>query len=248
MDLYGNIGKAIAGMAYGIDTPAESLAAGEKFYPGYPVFGLIGDEKVGYGAHVSAVSLTAAADLIADNAIAVTINGITLDPVTFENSSVDTIKKIINAIDQSNEIRDLGIDAFFLEGSPRAIILQGPGVTIAASAAVTGGASQTTFTSAAYTSMWFMGVVRFEQVVDGNEAGCFPAGVSIPVQTGGKIFVEVADNASPDDKKAAYVIMSGADAGKFTDQSGGGNYDCGCFFRSDRVSGNLALIELRGMK
>jgi hypothetical protein len=247
MDLYGNIEKAIAGMKYGIDTPTESLAAGEKLYPGDPVFGLVGDEKVVFGAHVSAVSLTAAADLVSGNSIAVTINGITLDPVVFENSSVDTIKKIINAIDQSDAIRDLGIDAFFLEGSPRAIILQGPGVTITASAVVTGGASQTTFASAAYSSMRFMGVVRFEQLAYGKEVGCFPAGVSVPVQTEGKVFVPVADSANPDDKKQAYVILSGANAGKFTDESTG-NYDCGCFFRSNRVSGNLALIELRGMK
>lgn len=247
MDLYGNIEKAIAGMKYGIDTPAESLAAGEKLYPGDPVFGMVGDEKMGYGAHMSAVSLTASADLVADNAIVVTINGITLPSVAFENSSVDTIKRIINAIDQSDEIRALGIDAFFLENTPRAIILQGPGVSITASAVVTGGASQAAFTSAAYTSMRFMGVARFEQLAYGSEIGCFPAGVSVPVQTGGKIFVPVADSAAPDDKKQAYVILSGLDAGKFTD-SAAGNYDCGCFFRSDRVSGNLALIELRGMK
>jgi hypothetical protein len=248
MNLYGDLEKAIAGQSFGLDAPVESLAAGEKLYPGDPVFGMVGDEKVGYGAHVSAVSLTASADLVTGNSITITINGIALEAVTFEGSSVDTIKKIVGAIDQSDEIRALGIDAFFEEGSPRAFILQGPGVTITAAAVVSGGASQASFTSAAYTAMRFMGVVRFEHVVYGNEAGCFPAGVSVPVQTGGKIYAPVADSANPDDKKVAYVILSGADAGKFTDQSGGGNYDCGCFFRSERVSGNLALIELRGMK
>jgi hypothetical protein len=247
MNMYGDLDQAAAGMKFGLDDKTESLAAGEKLYPGDPVFGMIGDEKVGYGAHISAVSLTANADLVAGNSIAVMVNGIALPAIAFEGSSVDTIKKIVNAIDQNGEIRALGIDAFFEEGSPRAVILQGPGVTITASATVTGGAGQAAFASSAYTAMRFMGVARFEELAYGMEAGCFPAGVSVPVQTGGKVFVPVADGASPDDKKAAYVILSGDDTGKFTD-SASGNYGCGCFFRSGKVSGGLALIELRGMK
>ena len=247
MNLYGDQGKAIAGLLYGIEAETESLAAGEKIFPGDPVFGLVGDEKVGYGAHISAVSLTADDDLVVGNSIVVTINGIVLDSVTFEDSSEYTIKKIINAIDQNLEVRALGIDAFFAEGSPRAIILQGPGITITASAVVTDGASQAEFDSTPYSSMKFMGVARFQQLGYGKDTGFYPAGASVPVQTRGKIFVPVADSANPDDKKAAYIIRSGTDAGKFTDVSTG-NYDCGCFFRSDRFDGSLALIEIRGMK
>jgi hypothetical protein len=239
--------KALAGMKFGLDAETESIAAGEKIYPGDPVFGMVGDDKVGYGAHLSAVALTASADLVTDNSIAVTINGIAIAAVLFETSSVETIRKIVNAIDQNEDIRALGIDAFFVEGSPRGIVLQGPGITITAAAIVTGGASQATFSSAAYNSMKFMGVARFEELVFGLETGFYPAAASVPVQTHGKIFVPVADTANPDDKKPAYIITSGDDAGKFTDVASG-NYDCGCFFRSDKVSGNLALIELRGMK
>jgi hypothetical protein len=246
-NVYGDIDKAIAGQKYGLDAETESLAAGEKLYPGDPVFGMVGDDKVGYGAHVSAVALTASGDLVTGNSIAVTVNGITLEPVVFETSSVETIKKIANAVDQNEEVRALGIDAFFVEGTPRTVILQGPGITITAAAIVTGGAGQANFASTSYSAMKFMGVARFEELVFGLETGCYPEAASVPVQTHGKIFVPVADTANPDDKKPAYVILSGADAGKFTDVVTG-NYDCGCFFRSDRVSGNLALIELRGMK
>jgi hypothetical protein len=246
-NLYSGMDKAIAGMKYGLDEETESLAAGEKIYPGDPVFGMVGDDKVGYGAHMSAIALTASGDLVTGNSIAVTVNGISLDPVLFETSSVETIKKIVNAIDQNEEVRALGIDAFFVEGSPRAIILQGPGITITASAVVSNGASQATFASTAYSAMKFMGVARFEQLVFGLDTGFYPEAASVPVQHHGKIWVPVADTANPDDKKPAYVILSGDDAGKFTDVAAS-NYDCGCFFRSDRVSGNLALIELRGMK
>jgi hypothetical protein len=70
---------------------------------------------------------------------------------------------------------------------------------------------------------------------------------AIPVQDWGKIHVRVAESSTPQDKKPAYVILSGADAGKFTDVSTN-NYDCGCIFRSGRIESDLALIEVRGLK
>jgi hypothetical protein len=247
MDLYGNMHEAIAGLKYGLDSDTESLAAGEKIYPGDPVFGMVGDEKICYGAHLSAVALTASANLVASNSITVTVNGVALGAILFETSSVETIKKIVNAINQNEAIRALGIDAFFVEGSPRAVILQAPGVTITAAAVVTGGASQATFDQTAYTTMKFVGVARFQQLGYKDEPGCYPKGAEIPVQTRGKVWVPVAETAKPDDKNPAYVILTGADSGKFTDVSAS-NYDCGCIFRSGKVSGNLALVELRGLK
>jgi hypothetical protein len=246
-NLYGDLEKAIAGQKFGLDAETESFAAGENIYPGDPIFGMVGDDKVCYGAHISAVALTAGEDLVTGNSIVVTVNDIELEPVAFENNSVATIRKIVAAIDQNEEVRALGVDAYFSEGFPRAISLQGPGITITASAVVTGGATQATFTPAALTNSRFMGVARFEELGFGKDVGFFPAGISVPVQTRGKVFVPVADSAAPDDKKPAYVILSGEDAGKFTDVALS-NYDCGCFFRGDRISGNLALIELRGMK
>jgi hypothetical protein len=245
--MYDNLQKAIAGQKFGLDAETESLAAGVELKPGDPVFGMVGDSKTGFGASVSAVALTASAALVSGNKVAVTINGIVIPPVEYETSSVATLKKLVNAIDQNVAVRDLGIDAFFEEGTPLAVILQGPGVAITASATVTGGASQPTFASSAYSAMKFMGVARFEELVYGKDVGVFPVGAAVPVQTSGKIYVPVADNASPDDKKPAYVILTGVDAGKFTDVAGG-NYDTGCFFRSSRVTENLALIEVRGMK
>jgi len=247
MNIYENIGQALPGMSYGLDDNSESLAAGENIYPGDPVFGFVGDEKVGFRARLSAVMLTASAALVSGNSVSVTINGITVSGITFEESSENTIRKIVNEIDRSAEIRALGIDAFFLEGSPLSFILQGPGISITAAAVVTGGASQPAFSSSAYSSMRFMGVAKLGQLGYGKEVGYYPHGVSVSVKARGKIFVPVADTANPDDKKQAYIIMSGGDAGKFTDVASG-NYDCGCFFRSDRVSENLALIEVRGMK
>jgi hypothetical protein len=247
MDLYSNLKPAIAGLKYGLDSETESIGAGEKFFPGDPVFGFVGDDQRGYGAHVSSVSLTAGADLVTGNAVSVTINGVTLAPVAFAASSEETIGEIVNAINANDELDDLGITAYLIDGAPLAFYLAAPGITITASATVTGGASQTTFTSAAYTAMKFMGVAPFEQVSFTEGAGFYPAHTSVPVQTHGKIWVRVPGNVEPGDKKPAYIILTGDDAGKFTDVASG-NYDCGCFFRSGKVAGDLALIELRGLK
>jgi hypothetical protein len=247
MDLYGGLKPAIAGLKFGLDSETESIAAGERFYPGDPVFGFVGNDKVGFGAHVSSVSATASADLVTGNSIDVTINGVSLDAVNFVTSSEETIREVVNAINLNEDIRDLGIEAYLVEGAPRAFYLAAPGLTITASAAVTGGSSQATFTVAAYTDMKFMGVAPFEQIADKDGVGFYPAHTSVPVQYSGKLYIRVASGANPGDKKSAYIILTGDDAGKFTDVAGS-NYDCGCFFRSGKVGNDLALIELRGLK
>ena len=76
--------------------------------------------------------------------------------------------------------------------------------------------------------------------------GYYAKNTAVNVMTHGKIYVEVADGADVADKKAAYVVLSGADKGKFTDEASG-NYDTGCVFCSAEQNG-LALIEVNGLK
>jgi hypothetical protein len=247
MDLYGDMKKALAGAKFGLHDETETFTAGENIYPGDPCFGMVGEKKVCFGAHVNAVALTASEALVAGNQITVTINGITLDPVAFINSSPDTMRAIVQAIDLNDQVRALGIDAFLVEGNPLAFYLSAPGVSITASASVTGGASQATFNQTAYTDAKFVGVARHEELSYREGTGFYPATTSVSVMTYGKVWVPVADDATPDDKKPAYVILSGPDAGKFTDVASS-NYDTGAFFRSERTDGSLALVELRGMK
>jgi hypothetical protein len=247
MKLYGNMDQAIAGQIFGLDSETESFCAGENIYPGDPVFGMVGDEKMVYKAHLNAITLTASADLITANCVAVTINGIAVDPVMFTGSSANTIAAIVNAINLNDDVMDLGITAFAVQGSARAFSLEGPGISITATAVVTLGSSQATFASAANSSAKFMGVARHEELAYGKEIGYFPQVVAVPVLTFGKIYVPVADTAEPADKKPAYIILSGDDAGKVTDKEND-NYDCGCIFRSSRISGGLALLEVKGLK
>jgi hypothetical protein len=239
--LYDTPARAIAGQKYGLKDNVRTYQAGEKIYPGDPVFGMVGDELTCYGAHINAITLTASAALVTGNQVAVTVNGKTLDPVAFINSVADTLAAIVQAINLDEQ----GITASVLEGS-NAIIITGPGISITAGAVVTGGSSQPTFTSTADTNMKFLGVAEHTELGFKEGTGFYPPNHAVNVMDFGEIYVPVTDDASPSDKEPAYIILSGDDAGKFTDAADG-NYDCGAFFRGHEEDG-LARIELRGMK
>jgi hypothetical protein len=243
--LYDPPARAIAGQKHGLKDNVRTYRAGEKIYPGDPVFGMVGDEHTCYGAHINAITLTASAALVTGNQVAVTVNGKTLDPVAFINSTADTLAVIVQGIGLDDILSEQGITASVLEGA-NALIIIGPGISITASAVVTGGSSQPTFTSVADTNMKFLGVAEHTELGFKEGTGFYPPNHAVNVMDFGEIYVPVADDASPSDKEPAYIILSGDDAGKFTDAADG-NYDSGAFFRGHEEDG-LARIELRGMK
>jgi hypothetical protein len=243
--LYDPPARAIAGQKYGLKDNVRTYCAGEKIYPGDPVFGMVGDEITCYGAHINAVTLTASAALVAGNKVAVTVNGKTLPVVTFINSSAETLAAMVQAIELDDDLSDLDITAFVIDGT-NAIGIVGPGITITASATVTEGDTQPTFTAGGDTNMKFLGVARHTELGFKEGAGFYPPPHAVNVMDFGEIYVPVAEGVSPADKEPAYIILSGNEAGKFTNDADG-NYDSGAFFRSNEEDG-LARIELRGMK
>jgi len=245
--LYGDLGQAIAGQKFGLNDETETIIAGERLYPGDPIFQKIGDEEFGYGAGIRSLALTASDALVDGNAVTVTVNGVTLEPVSFVESSPETFRRIASAINLSSELREIGVTAFLLEGNALAFFVTASGATLTASATVAGGASEPTFTSATGGNSKFRGVARHMDISFREGAGLFPSGHPVSVMTRGHITVRVADSANPDNLVPAYVIMSGDDVGKFTHVATG-NYDCGCFFRSSRLESKLALIEVNGLK
>jgi hypothetical protein len=246
MDIYGDQAEAFAGMKSGLNDETETFIAGEKIYPGDPVFGTVGNSRKCYRAHVSAVGLTAGANLVAGNKIAVTVNGVAIAAIEFINSTKDTLAAIVQAINLNDPLSELGISAFQVDGADRSFYLQGPGVTITASVTVSEGASQTTFSTAAYSSTKFLGVARHQEQSFKEGVGFYPESVAVSVMTSGKIWATVAEDCFPADKEEAYVILTGSEAGKFTSDSEG--YDSGCYFRSSKIKGSIALVEVRGLK
>jgi hypothetical protein len=245
--MYGETPSAIAGQLYGSLAITETLIAAEKIFPGDAIFGLVGDANMGYKAHVNAVTLTASADLVTGNEVAIVINDITVGSVAFQTDHATTMTAIVNAIDQNEAVRALGIDAFQVEEASRVIYLGAPGISITAALTVTGGASQATFSSVASTNSKFVGIAKREELSFKDGVGFYPPTMPFGVLKEGRIAVNLANAAAPGDKKPAYIILSGDEAGKFTDASSG-NYDSGCIFRSDRIDGDLAFVEVHGIK
>lgn len=242
MNLYGNPPRAIAGQKYGLQDVTESHIAGEDITPGAPVFGKEGDDNV-FNAHQNVSALTASADLVAGNKLAVKVNGIS-GSVDFDTDTDTTLESVAEAINTDDELAELGISASVVAGS-KTVTIMGD-TDIEAEITVTGGATQPTFTAAKSTGMKFVGVALHEELAYREGTGFYPAHTAVNVMAHGKVYVPVAEDADAADKKAAYIVLSGSDKGKFTDDASG-NYDCGCVFRSSEQDG-LALLEVNGLK
>jgi len=241
-DLYGDPQRAIAGQTHGLTGRTRTYSAGEQIYPGDPLFGMVGDDEHCYRSKVNAVTLTASASLVEGNSVAVSINGINIAAVLFVESAAETIRRIVREIDINTALSEIGINAFVIEGA-NAFSIVGPGITITAAAVVTGGASQPTFASTADTNMKFIGIAEHTELSTRTGTGFYAIGDSVNVRDLGDIYAPVADLANPMDKEPAYIDLAN---GVFTDVSTS-NYDCGCFFRSNKQDG-LARVEVRGMK
>lgn len=243
MKLYGESERAIAGQKFGLQDVVESHVAGENIEPGAALFGKVGDDRV-FKAHQNVVTLTASAELVAGNSLATEVNGVSLDAVAFATDTDTTLSALADAISSNDELSDAGVSAKSVAGS-NTIVITGES-DVSASVIVTGGASQAEFTASGSSDMEFVGIAVHEELAYREGTGFYPANIPVNVMTHGKIFVPVADDADAADKKPAYVVLSGDDKGKFTDESSG-NYDSGCVFRSDAQDG-LALVEVNGLK
>lgn len=242
MNLYGERPRAIAGQKYGLQDVTESHVAGEIIEPGAALFGRVGDERV-FNAHKNISALVASADLVAGNKLAAKVNGVEL-AVDFDTNTDATLSALADSINSNDELSESGIGTSTVAGS-KAITIIGE-TDVAVSITVTGGASQATFSVTESTDMKFVGVAVHTELAYREGTGFYPKNIPVNVMTHGKIYVPVAENASVADKKAAYVVLSGDDKGKFSDESTG-NYDCGCVFRSDAQDG-LALVEVNGLR
>jgi hypothetical protein len=239
--LYDEPQRAIAGQQYGLTGKTRTYIAGEKIYPGDPVFGMVGDEHMCYTAHINAVTLTASANLLTGNEVAVTVNTIDLAPIAFVDNTAKTLEAIVQAIELDADISELGITAFVVEGL-NAITIVGPGIDITASAVVSGGASQAGFSSSADTNLKFIGVAEHTELSFVEGTGFYPPSVAVNVREYGEIYVTVDEDAEPGDKEPAYIDLA---KGVFTDVVGS-NYNSGAIFRSSKEDG-LARVEVRGL-
>lgn len=243
MNLYGEPARAIAGQKFGLQDVTESRIAAEDIEPGAALFGPVGDDRV-FKAHNNLVALVASADLADGNSLVAKINGMTIDGIAFDTDTDKTLAALADAVNADGVLAEAGIGASVVTGA-KTLTVSGEG-DIEAEITVTGGSSQPTFTATATTDMKFVGIARHEELAYKEGTGFYPKKTAVNVMTHGEVYVPVAEDAEAADKKPAYVVLSGADKGKFTDKASG-NYDTGCVFRSDTQDG-LARVEVRGLK
>jgi hypothetical protein len=247
MDLYGNQKKAILGSVLGLHQDIETRLAGQKIYPGDPLFAAVGDAQGAFLPALTAAKATVSA-LVSANVVAITINGISVAPVTYDTDAETTLNAVANAVNADGDIRDLGIEAYRVAGEPLTFYLSSAAVAITASGVITLGDSQGTVTVTAFTDKKFIGVARHSDSLSYREgAGFYPKGEEVNVVVHGQIAVNVVPGSDPAAYKPAYVITSGDDIGKFTADASG-NYDTGAIFRSGEVEPGLAFLEVRGVK
>jgi hypothetical protein len=247
MDLYGNQKKAILGSVLGLHQDIETRLAGQKIYPGDPLFAAIGDAQGAFLPALTAAKVVISA-LVAVNVIAITVNGIAVDPTVYNTDDETTLNAIVNAINANNDVQDLGIEAYRVAGEALTFYLSSAAAAITASGVITLGDSQGTVTVTSFTDKKFIGVARHSDALSYREgAGFYPKGEEVNVVVHGQIAVNVAPGSDPAAYKPAYVITSGDDIGKFTPVSSG-NYDTGAIFRSGEIETGLAFLEVRGVK
>jgi hypothetical protein len=247
MDLYGNLDKAIAGLKYGLGAgdDIETGIAQEAIAFGAPVFGYAGTEDKVYASHSGKIVALLSADLVTSNVLTSTINGIAV-ATTFATDHATSMTAHIAAINAKAELIALGIVA--ASAGARSISVIGKALDVTFTQVVTLGASQATASYTASTGMVFLGIAMFTQkstVDTGAGNSGYVSGEAVNIMRRGTIWVPVS--VSVLDKEAAYVIFAATNQGKLTNSSSG-TYDIGGYFRSNKITGDLAILEVRGLK
>lgn len=236
MGAYGEMDQAIAGLPYGINKKVGTLrcadSAGLPF--GRAVMVNPGDKDGGYGIKSDTVKLAFNADLIASNSTVLTINGVALTAVVYATSHAHTMDLLKAAIEAAFPTATVTLsDAT----NNREITVTIKGTTMSGSGVVTGGATQATVSGTVTSMQVFAGVSLFVQK-EYNAANQYNLNEAMNVLRNGEAWVEVTEAVKA--HNPAYIVQSGAGAGKFATSG----YTTNARFKSNTSGAGLALIEV----
>lgn len=239
MSAYNEQELAIAGLPYGLEKRVETARCGES--AGIPfgraVMAYAGDEVGGFSMKQDQLTLTFSADIITSNSVAITINGVALSATVFATSHNNTMDLIVAKIEAAfptavvtltDATNNRKIQVFIKD-----TVMSGSGV-------VTLGASQATITAGLSSQQVFRGVAMHVQKGYAEEAK-YDENDAMNVLSLGEIWVETTETVQAN--TPAYIVQSGADAGKFATSG----YAIGGFFRSSVTGAGLARVEPLGM-
>lgn len=236
MAAYGEQDEAIAGLPHGINKRVRTLRCGESAgIPfGHAVMVYSGDRDGGYSMKQDELLLTFSADLVTSNSIALTINGTALTPVVFatsHNDTMDLLKAAIEAVFTTAAVTLPDIS------TNRQIKVYIKDTIMSGSGVVTGGASQATITATLSSAQVFAGVSGF---VHKEYAGVakYNLNEAMNVLHSGEVWVETSETVQA--HMPAYIVQSGASAGKFATSG----YATNARYKSNVTGAGLALVEV----
>lgn len=226
MTAYGNQDSAIAGGKVFGDSEVVTRLAGGIIDFGKPVVQYAGDSDKCYQYLLDKSVATFAADFVASNSIALTVNGLTAT-VAFDTDQATTKAALVAAVDALAGVTCTA-------GAGRAINIITEGAVCTASVVITGGVSQTTMSQVLSCSGSLFGVALRTQKLDGQ----YNAQDAVNVLREGEIWVLTNDTVVAN--TAAYLVAA---TGVWTDESSG-NVSTGYYFRSSTSGAALARLEV----
>lgn len=181
------------------------------------------------------------ADFVTGNSITVTVNGESTGAVAFDTDHATTVEAVRAAIAGLSTVKEA--TRTDTGGDDRTIRIETvDDVEIAVTESVTGGASQASGTITESTDNIFMGVaVHTHKEPTNSGSARWEDTESVSVLRQGQIHVPVSVAVANLD--LAYLIVTGANAGKFTNVSSG-NLATGGRFRSTTSGAGIAKIDV----
>ena len=217
MAQYGDIGQLSAGNKYGSQGTdiTEPYVAKSNLGFGKAAFGYKGDPDHAVDIETDSSTITYDADFITANVVDASINGVSIDSITFVTDQATTMALVVAAL------QALSAD-YIVTVAARVITVITPGVTCVLLSAVTLGATQAGVVigaPAASADHVFLGpVIKAQKAptdVAASETG-YVSGEELEVMRDGYLTVVVDAIANCKEHNPVYVIVTGADKGKFT--------------------------------
>jgi len=244
MGMYENISQLSAGVKYGSQGTAitEPYEAAMALGFGKAAFGYEGDPNIATDIVTDKNTVTYSADFVTLNEIAFSVNGNAIDPVTFTTDQNTTMGLLVAAIQELDANYKVTVAA-------RVITVTTPGEVCVLTSAVTLGSTQATATigtAAVSADHVYLGPVIKAQKAPTDVAGSgtgYVEGETLEVMRSGYLTVVVDAIANCKENTPVYVIVTGADAGKFTGTSGSNLLINATFHILGDKTQNLAVVN-----
>lgn len=215
MAMYENIQQLAAGVKYGSQRTnvTEPYVAKADLGFGKAAFGYAGDPDTATDVFNDKNTMTYSGAFVVDNVVDFSVNGLSIDPVTFITDHATTIGLLVAAI--------AALDPDFeVTSSGNIVTVTAPGADIVLTSSVTGGTARTATpgTAAVADDLVFLGaVLKAQKAPDAanSEVG-YVEDEMLEVMRSGYLCVQVDAIANCSEHSPVYVITSGVDKGKFT--------------------------------